>query len=132
MTQQTAIHIVKKYLDAMLKHDVIAASEFIHPDAKIVYPGGKIFNAIATLSASSSKKFKTLIKNYERFEGFEQDHHSVVYVLGTLDGTWPDDTSFNGIRFIDRYEITDGRITSQEVWSDSAEFRLAKLANASC
>jgi hypothetical protein len=127
VTQQDAIEIVRKYLEAMLKHDVAIAEKFIHSDAKIVYPGGKVFNAVATLSESSSKKFKTLTKNYERFEGFEQDNHNVVYVLGTLDGTWPDDTPFAGIRFVDRYEITDGRISMQEVWSDSAEFRLAKL-----
>jgi hypothetical protein len=38
-----------------------------------------------------------------------------------LYGVWCDGSAFNGIRFIDRFTITDGKITSQQVWNDLAE-----------
>ena len=45
----------------------------------------------------------------------------IVYCFGTLNGEWPDGQAFSGIRFIDRFEITQGRITRQQVWNDIAE-----------
>jgi hypothetical protein len=47
----------------------------------------------------------------------------VVYIKGTLSGEWPDGTPFEGIRFIDRFEIKGGKLISQEVWNDIAEER---------
>jgi 4-oxalocrotonate tautomerase family enzyme len=46
---------------------------------------------------------------------------TVVYCHGTLSGEWPDGTAFSDIRFIDRFEVTDGFITRQDVWNDIAE-----------
>jgi hypothetical protein len=46
-----------------------------------------------------------------------------VYVLGTLHGRWLDGRTFEGIRFVDRFEIRDGKIRSQEVWNDAGEVR---------
>ena len=130
MQVDKAINLVKKYLDAMIRRDVVEASQYIHPEAIIIYPGGKTFNALSTLSESSSKKFKTLDKTFDRFEALtREDGIHIVFVAGTLNGTWPDDSVFKGIRFIDRYEVDQNNIIKQEVWSDSAEFRLEKLLN---
>jgi hypothetical protein len=41
--------------------------------------------------------------------------------MGTLHGVWLDGTPFEGIRFIDRFELADGRIQRQDVWNDMAE-----------
>ena len=127
-----AVTLVKKYLDAMIARDVGEAAKFIHADATIVYPGGKVFNAVSTLAESSTSKFKTLDKHFDRFDVMENaDGIYTVYVSGRLDGTWADDgTAFTGIRFIDRYEVNATGITAQEVWSDSAVFQLAKLKAA--
>ena len=37
---------------------------------------------------------------------------------GTLHGEWPDGTAFEGVRFVDRFTIANGKITSQMVWND--------------
>ena len=50
----------------------------------------------------------------------------VVYRRGTLQGEWPDGISFQGICFIDRFELADGRITRQDVWNDLAEVRFGR------
>ena len=42
---------------------------------------------------------------------------------GTLHGRWLDGSAFDGIRFIDRFEIRGGRIVRQDVWNDAGELR---------
>jgi hypothetical protein len=46
-----------------------------------------------------------------------------VYVRGTLHGRWRDGSAFDGVRFIDRFEIRDGLIVRQDVWNDAGELR---------
>ena len=48
-----------------------------------------------------------------------------VYVTGTLHGERPDGTPFEGIRFIDRFEVKAGKILKQDVWNDLAEAGVA-------
>jgi hypothetical protein len=45
----------------------------------------------------------------------------VVYSVGTLYGEWPDGTPFEGNRYVDRFEVHNGKITKMDVWNDSAE-----------
>ena len=45
------------------------------------------------------------------------------YVLGTLFGEWLDGTAFEGIRFIDRFQLSEGLIVRQDVWNDMGEVR---------
>ncbi len=45
----------------------------------------------------------------------------MVYCSGTLRGVWLDGSNFEGVRFIDRFEIADGKIRRQDVWNDLAE-----------
>ncbi|MCH5760711.1 nuclear transport factor 2 family protein, partial [Salmonella enterica] len=49
----------------------------------------------------------------------------VIYSNGTLYGEWPDGRPFADNRFIDRFEVRDGKITRMDVWNDSAEWILA-------
>nr|MBZ5087801.1 nuclear transport factor 2 family protein [Salmonella enterica subsp. enterica serovar Typhimurium] len=51
-------------------------------------------------------------------------HYVVIYSNGTLYGEWPDGRPFAGNRFIDRFEVRDGKITRMDVWNDSAEWIL--------
>jgi len=48
---------------------------------------------------------------------------SVVYCRGTLQGQYHDESRFEGIRFIDRFEVIGGKIIKQDVWNDMAEVR---------
>jgi len=48
-----------------------------------------------------------------------------VYCYGTRYGEWSDGTPFDGVRYIDRFPIRDGKIFGQEVWND---LRLAAAA----
>jgi hypothetical protein len=41
---------------------------------------------------------------------------------------WPDGTPFEGIRFIDRFTIRDGKLADQLVWNDIAEVQAKSRA----
>ena len=66
-----------------------------------------------------------MTKTYETTEAFHAKGVAVVYTQGTLSGEWPDGSAFSGIRFIDRFELTGGKITRQDVWNDMGEVRNA-------
>ena len=54
----------------------------------------------------------------------------MVYSVGTLYGEWPDGTSFEGNRYVDRYVVRNGKIVKMEVWNDSAEWLLVRAGLA--
>ena len=89
------------------------------------FPGGKRFHTPEELVEWSRSRYRSVGKTYERIEQAPGDNGSVVYCSGTLFGEWPDGTPFSGIRYIDRFEVSGGKIVNQEVWNDLAEVRFA-------
>ena len=53
----------------------------------------------------------------------------VVVCHGELVVEWLDGSASTGVRFIDRFELTDGLIARQDVWNDLA---LAARPNSHC
>ena len=67
-------------------------------------------------------RYRFVRKTYEGFDVMRRSGaQSLVYCRGTLSGEWPDGAAFDGIRFIDRFEVEDGKIVRQDVWNDIAE-----------
>jgi hypothetical protein len=62
-------------------------------------------------------------KTIERVDVTAGESGPIVYCFGGLYGEWPDGEAFEGIRYIDRFEIGGGRITRQDVWNDMGEVR---------
>lgn len=121
-----AIGVVRDFLAALEMRDVAGAQACLAPDVRIVVPGGREVRAVADIVANSSRRYRRVGKHIERFDVLEAPPDvMIVYCLGTLHGVWHDDTSFEGIRFIDRFELRSGRIVLQEVWNDAAERRAA-------
>jgi len=121
-----AIGIVRDFLRALEAREVDRAQAHLAPDARIVVPGGREVRAVADIVANSSRRYLAIGKHIERTETLAApDGSIVVYCTGTLHGTWLDGTDFDGIRFIDRFLLRDGRIVQQEVWNDAAERRAA-------
>ena len=116
-----------RYLAAMERRDLDAASGLVGADAEFVFPGRVRRRDLSAIVAGSSGRYRSIAKHVERCDLCEgADGTAVVYVLGSLHGQWPDGTAFSGIRFIDRFEIAGGSIRRQEVWNDSAELRIAQ------
>lgn len=79
------------------------------------------FTRIEELVEWGASRYRFVRKSYNAFDESFGDTGLIVYCFGTLSGEWPDGTPFSGIRFIDRFETTDGKLSNQRVWNDLAE-----------
>ncbi|MEM0947136.1 MAG: tautomerase family protein [Pseudomonadota bacterium] len=115
--------VVLGYLDAMAARDTETASGFLSVGFEMRFPGSGPMTRLQELIAWSKDRYRFVTKTNEAVEAFQSGRTTCVFVRGTLAGTWPDGTVFDGIRFVDRFEIEDGLITRQDVWNDLAETR---------
>ena len=117
----TDAEIVKAYLDASMIPDPETASTYVADGVEIIFTGGRKFVEPADVAAFNGKRYGWVKKKMERTDVVETSSMTIVYNSGTLYGTWPDGTEFEGNRYIDRFEVKEGKITKMEVWNDSAE-----------
>jgi len=111
--------IVRDYLAAMEARDLPRARAHLAPGFRMTFPGGTTMTTLEELIAWAAPRYRFVTKTYDGFDALG----GVVVCFGTLAGEWPDGTPFAGIRFIDRFELSDGRITRQDVWNDLGEVR---------
>ena len=112
-------HIVHAYLAAMEARDLATARGFLGEGFHMTFPGGIRLTTLEDLVAWSKPRYRFVKKTYDQFDPMG----SLVYCFGTLHGEWPDGTPFQGIRFIDRFEMSGGKIVRQDVWNDMGEVR---------
>ena len=118
-----AAAVVRDYLAAMEARDLTSAQGYLHDDFEMIFPGGIMMQTLEALTAWSKNRYTSIGKSIEGFdEAFEEDR-AIVWCRGSLYGTWLDSSSFEGVRFTDRFELVAGRISRQEVWNDLAEHR---------
>jgi len=118
---RAAAKIVRTYLRLVEERDLDAASEFLADDVSIVFPGGRTFGSLTDQVASSAGRFRSVKKTLDQLDVVSDGAETTVYVYGTLAGQALDGSSFDGVRFIDRFALNDGQIVSQMVWNDLAE-----------
>lgn len=123
MNEQEATEFIQQFLRLMEARDLEAASTMFSPDARIVFPGGKIYASQAEMVAAAKGRYQWVKKTFERVDVLapSDSEEIVVYVTGTLYGVNRHNIEFSGIRYIDRFVIDNGVIVSQEVWNDLAE-----------
>jgi hypothetical protein len=110
---------VRAFLDAMEARDLERAGGYLGPGFAMTFPGGVQMQRLEELVAWSRTRYRFVRKTYERFDSCGE----AVYCFGTLAGEWLDGRAFSGIRFIDRFELADGRLVRQDVWNDLGEVR---------
>lgn len=115
--------LVKDYLAAMEARDLDTAKALLGDGFQMIFPGTQAMTSLTELIEWAKDRYRFVTKAYEAIEAFHNGRVSVVYVRGTLAGEWMDGTAFDGIRFIDRFEVTGGKILRQDVWNDIAEMR---------
>ena len=113
--------VVREFLAAMEARNLDAARGFLADGFTMTFPGDARFRRLEELVEWGRKRYKFVSKTYEAFEEAFGETGVIVYCHGTLTGEWPDGTTFSGIRFIDRFEVIDGKLTDQRVWNDLAE-----------
>lgn len=111
---------VRAYLAAMEARDLEAAERHLSDGFVMAFPGSPEITSLSDLIAWSSERYRFVRKTFQAFETCDKEDHSVVICHGHLSGAWPDGTTFDSIRFIDRFEIRNNRLTRQDVWNDLA------------
>jgi len=119
--QPGAADLVRAFLDAMEARDLKAAKAYLADGFSMTFPGGVVFEKLEDLTAWAKDRYRFVHKTYERFDECFDGNKILIYCSGTLNGEWPDGATFDDIRFIDRFEIEDGKLTDQKVWNDLGE-----------
>lgn len=109
------------FLSAQGAREIDRAMALCAREFRMTFPGGAEFTEISDLAAWGAARYRRIAKDIERVEESLMGERAAVYVSGTLNGERPDGTRFSGIRFVDRFEVADGRIVRQEVWNDMGE-----------
>lgn len=113
--------IVRDYLTAMEDRDLERAQFMLGDGFTMTFPATGPMTDLTELIAWSKGRYRFVKKTYEGFDALHSDGVAVVYARGTLSGEWLDGSAFEGIRFIDRFEISKGTILRQDVWNDMGE-----------
>lgn len=116
--------LVRQYLQSMEARDLPAAQAMLGEGFVMQFPGAAPMTDLSELLSWAKPRYQSVTKAYEGFD-VAASQGAVVYCRGTLRGVWPDGSAFEGIRFIDRFELQGGKITRQDVWNDIAEVRSA-------
>lgn len=115
-----AAQLVHRFLDLMQQRDLVGASALLAPGFAMRFPASPVMHRLEELVEFSRARYLRVAKTYERFDQCWADDATVVICFGTLHGEWLDGSRFEGIRFIDRFEVVDDRISRQDVWNDLA------------
>lgn len=121
MTTDPAAETLTRFLRLMEARDLAAASALLAPGFRMVFPGGVEMERLEDLVAWSRERYRWVRKTFDRIESTGE----AVWVSGTLAGEWLDGRPFEGIRYVDRFELKNGMIIRQDVWNDMGEARLA-------
>ena len=115
------IDLVRSYLATMERRDLAAAQAMLAPGFVMIFPGGKRFSRLDELVDWAKQRYRSALKEYERFDVVPTPEGGVVYCSGTLRGELLDGTPYSGVRFIDRFTVAGGKLADQMVWNDMAE-----------
>lgn len=113
--------IVREFLQTMEARDLEGAKSFLADGFSMTFPGDSRFSELEELVGWSKERYRSVRKTYQQFDEAVGPEGTAVYCFGTLSGVWLDGSEFDGIRFIDRFLVVDGRLTDQLVWNDMAE-----------
>lgn len=113
--------VALEFLDLQGRRELDAARALCAPGFEMVFPGAARFTEFADLIAWAAPRYRSVGKTIERVEEAPTGGTVAVWVTGTLHGVRLDGSDFEGIRFVDRFEVSGDRIVRQEVWNDMAE-----------
>lgn len=122
--------LVRRFLALMEARALDAASAMLAPDVEMVFPGGARFDRLEALIGWARDRYARIAKRIDRVDTAPATGGSVVIVQGELYGAWPDGAEFDGIRFIDWFELKNGLIHRQHVWNDLAEAMRGRTADS--
>ena len=125
--RRQAVAAVEGYLSAMGARDHERARAFLGEVVTMRFPEAEPMRSADEFLSWSRGRYRRIRKSFAGVDVMRgAGERAVVYIRGTLAGEWPEGGAFEGIRFIDRFELTAGKITHQEVWNDMAAARAGR------
>jgi hypothetical protein len=107
----------------MEQRDLATAKGFLSDGFEMLFPNASVMTSLDDLIDWAKGRYAQISKSYSGIDAYPGDDCTVVIARGHLSGAWPDGRPFSGIRFIDRFELVDGKIRLQEVWNDLGEVK---------
>lgn len=126
---KAAIELVETFLDYSMRPDPETAATYMSDDVKITFTGGRKMPDAHAITAFNGDRYAWVKKQLGHFDAADNGDYVTVYSNGTLYGEWKDGRAFSNNRYLDRFEVRDGKITQMDVWNDSAEWILAPEIN---
>lgn len=115
-----ATAVATEFLKALEERDLERAGAYLAERVVMRFPNAE-FDSLTGMVAAAGGRYRWVKKRVEAVETCTGAGSEVVYVRGTLYGENLDGRPFEGVRFIDRFEIRSGKIAAQDVWNDLAE-----------
>lgn len=115
-----AAQLVRRFLELMQERDLPLAARLLAPDFTMRFPGSPVMRTLEDMVEFSKGRYRNVSKTFDRFDECWTDGGAVVFCAGTLHGEWMNGSKFEGIRFLDRFEVTEDLISRQDVWNDMA------------
>lgn len=116
--------LVEDFLHAMEARDLERARTLVAENFSMTFPGSHTMTELDELVAWAQTRYRHVTKLIRSVTTAYESDHAVVVVDGTLSGEWLDGTSFELVRFIDRFEVRRGKLIRQDVWNDLANKQL--------
>lgn len=117
---QRDIEQVRGFLSAMEERDLIRAQHYLAANVVMQFPGAPPMQLLNEVVQWAATRYHRVSKTCHAVDQCLYSNGSVVVCHGVLTVEWLDGKITTGVRFIDRFELTDGLITRQDVWNDLA------------
>jgi hypothetical protein len=117
MNDNAALEIATQFLTAQAARDVEAARPLAAPQFQVVSPGGALTD-LEALFERLRTAYVSLEKLAEGQGACIEGDATVVYTHGTMIGERSNGGRFEGVRFLDRLVISDGKVIAQHIWND--------------
>lgn len=111
---------VRAFLSAMEARDLASAERYLAANVEMHFPGAPPMQRLSEVVEWAQSRYHRVSKTFHAVDHCDYPNYSVVFCHGELTVEWLDDSTSTGVRFIDRFELTDGLITRQDVWNDLA------------
>ena len=112
------IAVVRRYLEATEARRLDEADGFLAPGAELIFPGGR-YRSVREMVKAAAGRYRWARKTFAEWDvATRRDGTAIVISTGTLSGENLHGVRFEGVRYIDRFVVRDGRILIQQVWND--------------
>lgn len=110
---------IDHFLQLNEDRDLEAASRFFAPGATLHWPGGVVYDGLASMVGAAAGRYEWVRKHRDTYAvGTDEDGSVVVTSRGRLYGVNLQGVPFEDIRYVDVFVIVDGAIVEQHVWND--------------